>query len=126
MEHPVGQESGVAGERGSFWVEATNLGLRRLEVSAVPSNVGLKELHLVIDYEAVVIADRRVLLPAKAWVDAFERTGKEHLSHVFFHHRRAFGADSTLSFDDAQTGSRTKAPSGDFALPTGLDIIATL
>src|ERR1035437_10903350 len=46
----VGQEFGTAGERGSFWVEAKNLELRRLEVSAVgiPLNLGLKDLHLEV------------------------------------------------------------------------------
>jgi hypothetical protein len=125
----VGQESGTAGERGSFWVEAKNLELRRLEVSAVgiPLNLGLKDLHLVIDYEVMVISDRRVLLPAKARVDALQWSGREDLSHVFFNHCRAFGADSTISFAaDAQTGSQTKSPSRNFELPTGLEITAAL
>src|ERR1022692_1351090 len=92
-----------------------------------PVNVGLKNLHLVIDYEVILISDRRVLLPAKAWVDALEQNGKEDLSHIFFNHCRAFGADSTISFSsDAQTGSQTKSPSSNLALPTGLEITATL
>jgi hypothetical protein len=125
----VGRESGRAGERGSFWVEAKSLELRRLEVSAIliPSNVGLASLHLIIDYEVIMISDRRVLLPAKAWVDALEEGGREDLSHVFFNHCRAFGADSTISFaSDAQTGSQTKSASGKFELPTGLEIAAAL
>jgi hypothetical protein len=75
----VGKESGRAGERGSFWVEAKSLELRRLEVSAllIPLNVGLTNLHLIIDYEAIVISDRRVLLPATARVDAREESGRE-------------------------------------------------
>jgi len=125
----VGRESGTAGERGSFWVEAKNLELRHLEVSAagIPLNLGLKDLHLVIDYEVMVISDRRVLLPAKAWVDALQWTGREDLSHVFFNHCRAFGADATISFaSDAQTGSQTKSPSRHLELPTGLEITAAL
>lgn len=125
----VGNESGTAGERGSFWVEARNLDLRRLEVSAVgiPSNVGLKILHLVIDYEVMVISDRRALLPSKAWVDALELNGRVELSHVFFNHCRAFGADSTISFDsDAPTGSQPNSRPRSSELPAGLDITATL
>lgn len=125
----VGRESGIAGERGSFWVEAKNLGLRRLEVSAVgiPLNLGLKDLHLVIDYQVMAIADRRVLLPAKAWVHARDWTGKDDLNHVFFDHCRAFGADSTISFPSgAQTGSQTKSPPRKFELPAGMEVTATL
>jgi hypothetical protein len=125
----VGKESGRAGELGSFWVEAKGLELRRLEVSAVliPLNVGLTNLHLVIDYEVIVISDRRVLLPATAWVNAREESGKEDLSHVFFNHCRSFGADSAVSFaSDAHTSSPTKPPSRKFELPTGLEIAATL
>ena len=49
------------------------------------------------------------------------------MSHIFFNHCRAFGADSTISFSsDAQTGSQTKSPSSNLALPTGLEITATL
>lgn len=123
----VGKESGVAGERGSLWVEAKNLGLRRLEVSAlgIPSNVGLKKLHLVVDYEAIAISGRRVLLPAKAWVNTLRQDGKEDLSHVFYNHCRAFEAESTMSADPA-TGSLTKLPNGSLALPNGLEIVATL
>jgi hypothetical protein len=125
----VGKESGRAGERGSFWVEAKSLELRRLEVSAVliPFNVGLSNLHLIIDYEVIMISDRRVLLPATAWVDAREGNGREDLSHVFFNHCRAFGADSTISFpSDTLTGSQSKSQSRKFELPTGLEIAATL
>ncbi len=125
----VGKESGRAGERGSFWVEAKSLELRRLEVSAllIPSNVGLTHLHLIIDYEVIMISDRRVLLPATARVDAREENGREDLSHVFFNHCRAFGADSTISFASyTQTGSQTKSRSRKFELPTGLEIAATL
>lgn len=124
----VGKESGRAGERGSFWVEAKSLELRRLEVSAllIPSNVGLTNLHLIIDYEVMMISDRRVLLPATAWVDAREESGKEDLSHVFFNHCRSFGADSAISFGfDAHTGSKTKSPRK-WELPAGLEIAATL
>jgi len=93
----------------------------------IPANVGLANLHLIIDYEVIMISDRRVLLPAKAWVDALEEGGREDLSHVFFNHCRAFGADSTISFaSDAQTGSQTKSASGKFELPTGLEIAAAL
>jgi hypothetical protein len=125
----VGHESGTAGEDGSFWAEEKNLDLRRLEVSAagIPLNVGLRDLHLVIDYEVMEISDRRVLLPAQVWVDALELNGKEHLSHVFFNHCRAFGADSKISFAAGeQTGSRPKSPSKSFDLPIGLEITATL
>jgi hypothetical protein len=125
----VGKESGRAGERGSFWVEAKSLELRRLEVSAmlIPPNVGLTNLHLIIDYEVIVISDRRVLLPATAWVDAREESGKEDLSHVFFNHCRSFGADSAISFpSDAHSGSQTKSTRGKLDLPAGLEIVATL
>jgi hypothetical protein len=90
-------------------------------------NLGLKDLPLVIDYQVMAIADRRVLLPAKAWVYALDWTGKEDLNHVFFDHCRAFGADSTISFpSEAQTGLQTKSPSRNLELPTGLEITATL
>jgi hypothetical protein len=125
----VGKESGRAGERGSFWVEAKSLELRRLEVGAIliPLNVGLTNLHLIIDYEVMMISDRRVLLPATAWVDAREESGKEDLSHVFFNHCRSFGADSAISFaSDGHTGSQAKSRSRKFELPAGLEIAATL
>src|SRR5580698_3973198 len=125
----VGKESGTAGERGSLWVSAKNLDLRRLEVSAldVPAHLGLQSLHLVIDYEVMTISDRRVLLPAKAWVDARDWTGKEDFGHVFFNHCRAFETESTLSFpSEAQADSRPKSSPGKLELPTGLEITALL
>lgn len=121
----VGKQSGTAGERGSLWAAEKNLTLRRLEVSAdgIPAGMPLKKLHLIIDYEAMMISGRRVLLPAKAWVEALQQDGRKNLSHVFFNHCRAFEAESKLSgTSDAPDG----APPPSVRLPKGLDISTIL
>jgi hypothetical protein len=125
----LGKEAGVAGRQGSLWVDPKNLELRRVEVSpmGLPDNVGLKRLHLIVDFEVMVISERKVLLPAKAWVDAQEQSGRQYRSHVFFNHCRTFGAESTLSSgSDGSTDAGTKSLFQIKALPKGLEILASL
>jgi hypothetical protein len=125
----LGKEAGVAGRLGSLWVDAKNLELRRVEVSpmGLPERVGLKKLQLIIDFEVIAISGHKVLLPAKAWVDAQEQSGRQYRSHVFFNHCRTFGAESTLSSgSDPSTDAGTKSLFQVKALPKGLEILASL
>jgi hypothetical protein len=125
----LGKEAGVAGRQGSLWVDSKTLELRRVEVSpmGLPENVGLKKLHLIIDYEVIAISEHKVLLPAKAWVDAQEQSGRQYRSHVFFNHCRTFGAESTLSAaPEDDSGSEAKSLFQIKVLPKGLEVLATL
>ena len=124
-----GKESGQAKEEGWFLVDHSNLVLRRVAVHAVeiPRSLKLKSVDAVIDYEPETIADRRVLLPSAAQVRVQEAAGTTRVSRMFFHHCRAFAAESTLSFDagtHSEEGGQTFGKRLD--LPPDLEIMVSL
>jgi hypothetical protein len=125
-----GKESGQAKEEGWFLVDHSNLVLRRVAVHAVeiPRSLKLKSVDAVIDYEPETIADRRVLLPSAAQVRVQEGAGTTRVSWMFFHHCRAFAAESTLSFDagnaHSEEGGQTFGKRLD--LPPDLEIMVSL
>lgn len=116
-ESQDGLEVGGAGEEGFFWVDAGDLTLRRIDVSAIdiPTKVRVKMLRSVVDYERMSIGDRRVLLPSDAIVKVnLKDLDKELDSEIVFNHCRAFSAESTLSFGDA--------PQSDLNAETRMDL----
>jgi tetratricopeptide (TPR) repeat protein len=124
-----GKESGQAREGGWFLVDRSNLVLRRVVVQAVeiPPNLKLKTLDAIIDYEPVTIADRRVLLPRMAQVRVEEGSGTKRVSQMYFHHCRAFAAESTLSFDAGNSqADRNQASGKKPDLPPDLDVVVSL
>jgi hypothetical protein len=120
-------QTGQAGERGSLWVDAKTLLLRRVEVNAdyIPANIALTEMRIAIDFEAVSISDHNILLPATAWISAHDKTGKKNLSRVFFNHCRSFGSSSVLSFEPSEGAGAPGNPRR-YDLPARLEVSATL
>jgi tetratricopeptide (TPR) repeat protein len=122
-----GNQAGRASEEGYFLVERAGLMLRRVSARAVemPHNLKLKNMRVVIDYEPVTIANRRVLLPEKAEVNVEEASGNHRVSDVFFNHCRLFAAESMVSFDPAERHDGSDS-AGKPALPMGLEIEVSL
>ncbi|HZU24890.1 MAG TPA: hypothetical protein VFA04_05180 [Bryobacteraceae bacterium] len=123
-----GKLAGRAGEEGFFMVDDATLTLRRVEVHAVeiPVNLHLKSLSAIVDYEPETIAGRRVLLPETAQVNVHESSGIQRVSRIFFDHCRAFGAESTVSFDAAAAGAAAEGNGGRIRVPAGLDVTVAL
>ncbi len=123
-----GKQSGDSGEEGSFLVDRASLTLRRVIVRAtdIPTNLKLKRLDAVIDYELETIAARRILLPKMAQVHAIEAGGTERLGRMFFNHCRAFVVESTMVFNTDDTKGQGSEPPRKPDLPPDLDIILSL
>ncbi|MDQ2843387.1 MAG: hypothetical protein M3Y72_20575 [Acidobacteriota bacterium] len=123
-----GKESGQAGEEGSFYVDGSNLILRRVVVHTIdmPQFLKLTKLEAAIDYEPETIAGQLVILPYVAEVHAEERAGTQRVSRMFFNHCRAFSVESTISFDVDSSHTQDATASGKSDLPTGLDVTVSL
>jgi hypothetical protein len=123
-----GKLAGRTGEEGFFVVDSVTLTLREVTVQAVdvPRNLPLKTLSAVINYEPETISGRRVLLPETAQVNVQENSGIHRVSRIFFDHCRAFGAESTVSFEQGDSPVQSDGPGGKVRLPAGLDITVAL
>jgi tetratricopeptide (TPR) repeat protein len=109
-----GNESGSAAEEGWLLVDKKSLIPRRVNLSAL------------IDYEPETLADRRVLLPAVAEIEVAERSGIKRVSVISFDHCRAFTADSTVSFIEANFDTQNAQKAGPRHLPDGMDVAVSL
>ncbi len=123
-----GKSLARAGEEGCFFVDRARLTLLRVQVRAVqiPTDLKLKELDAVIDYQPQTVGTRSVLLPYEARIHVKEGSGIQRLSRMFFDHCRLFAAESTVSFDADnsrdQSTHRAKSPE----LPPDVEIAVAL
>lgn len=90
----------LATEEGYFWANVQTLLLKRVSVDAthIQPDIGLKKLHIDVQYEVKSVSERRVLLPSSAQIWATESDGKQYASDVLFTHCRSYRAESSLSF----------------------------
>ena len=118
-----GTETGEAAEDGVFWIDSKGSTLRKIDVraTAIPRKLRLKSLRIVVDYEAVSIGDRRVLLPSEALVKSGLKSDLDRESHIAFNHCHAFRSESKVSFVDAQDSEEASMRVKE-ELPAGLHV----
>jgi hypothetical protein len=90
---------GIAGERGSFWVDAGNSTLVSVFVEAMdlPANLPDIRVNAVLECSLAMITGKSVLLPATITFDATEASGGLRHIRMDFSHCRAFEAESRLT-----------------------------
>jgi hypothetical protein len=88
---------------GSIWVDKQTYRVLRIEIAArnLPRNFPLDSAESSIDYDFVMIGDKKVLLPADAdSLSCVRGTSDCTKNHTEFHNYRKYGADSSITFDD--------------------------
>ena len=93
--------SGNIGEQGSLWADRDSLNLLRLDLHAadVPGYLPLAAQDITVNYAQVRIGGTTALLPNDAGMSLIYTTGDGDFDHLDFTHCRAYGAESTISFD---------------------------
>lgn len=94
--------TGKVGLFGSYWVDQQSYDVTRLQMAAdeFPPNLPVTEMTTSIDYARARISDgSAVLLPEAAELRLAKFSGEVDHNRVEFTHCRAFGAESTISFD---------------------------
>jgi hypothetical protein len=108
---------GIAGERGSFWVDdgTSTLVSIFMEATDLPANLPYVRVNAALEYSLAMITGKSVLLPATITIDAAEANGGVRRSRMDFSHCRAFEAESSLSLipaaKDSAGASTDDAPS---------------
>jgi tetratricopeptide (TPR) repeat protein len=123
-----GKSSARGGEEGYFFVGRASLTLRRVQVRAIqiPTDLKLKELDAVIDYQPETVGTRPVLLPYEARVHVEEGSGVQSVSRMFFDHCRSFTAESTFFFGADNSQDESTHPVKSPELPPDLEIAVSL
>jgi hypothetical protein len=123
-----GKSSARGGEEGYFFVDRASLTLRRVQVRAIqiPTDLKLKELDAVIDYQPETVGARPVLFPYEARVHVEEGSGVQNVSRMFFDHCRSFTAESTFSFGADNSQDESTHPAKSPELPPDLEIAVSL
>ena len=107
-----GKHAERVAQRGSFWADADNLDLLRLDVHAedIPLTLPFTEAISTIDYGRVHIAGADTLLPQSASVLLTRNTGTSSRNQLQFSRCRAYAAQSEIRFDSAPDTAAGSAP----------------
>lgn len=125
----VGERSGVAGYRGSFWVDSKSLDLIRLEVEGedIPPDLDLARVHDRMDYARQRIGDSDFLLPASSELLMADLRGNEHRNRITFSACRQYVGESVLRFDEApEPAAPAVVAPRTVTIPPGANLIAYL
>lgn len=99
----MGDLQGVAGYRGSFWVDPVSLDLLKLDVFAqeIPPHLPLRSSSDTMRYRRVPIGESTFLLPESSELSMVDSQGSESRNRVTFSRCRQYAGESVLSFEEA-------------------------
>jgi hypothetical protein len=118
--------SGTVGLHGSYWADPESFDVVRLELHAdrIPASLPLMEVTTVIQYGRTRLSTgAEVLLPETAELLMVQSSGEIDHNRVEFTHCRVFGAESSLSFAEAEPAPHFGASTVDDTLrPLAADL----
>jgi hypothetical protein len=100
-------ERRVIGYHGTFLVDERNAELKRLTVEAdhFPAGEEMYRVEDTMDYHRVKIGDGEFLLPETSKMNIVFYDGQESRNETHYSNCREYGAESSISFDDAGDSS---------------------
>jgi hypothetical protein len=88
---------------GAIWIDKETNRVLRIEMSArkVPAEFPLDQVESTVDYDFVLIGDKKFLLPVHSEALSCERGTSECARNVIdFRNYKKYGSDSSVTFDD--------------------------
>jgi hypothetical protein len=87
---------------GSFWADAETLDLVRLavEVTGIPHQLGMTEIHTKVEYRRTPIGNQEFLLPYRSELIAQDADGTGGRNYTKFDHCRKFEGNSIVRYGD--------------------------
>ncbi len=98
-------QSYIPGYSGSIWIDKETFRVLRIEMSAtnMPRTFELDTVESAVDYDNVLIGDRKFLVPVHSEVMNCQRgTGNCSRNVIEFRNYKKFGADTSITFDPTQ------------------------
>lgn len=103
----------VAGFRGSVFIEkGTNVVLRVTVIPDIPPSFPVQDVNQIVDYDYQPIGTQKFLLPYKSTVTMRDGQmgSKNDIQWLLY---RKYSADTTLTFDDSDTGGQSPPAASD-------------
>ncbi|MCB9383708.1 MAG: hypothetical protein H6509_03765 [Bryobacterales bacterium] len=126
----AGGEKGARSEyEGEFWVERESGQLVRFDVRVpqAPETSGVRRIASFVLYEQRQVSGRAVWLPSEAQIVVESAAGRSFRNDLRFLDCRAFQAEATIRFDDADAGaSEDSGPVRHADAPAGLELAMEL
>lgn len=119
-----GELEGIAGYRGSVWVDRESLDLLRLDVitTEIPGHLPVKTSSNVLEYARMPIGERSYVLPKSSEMVIVDLQGNESRNQVSMSRCRQYMGESTLIFEDAPHSEAEAVRVTEFDVPEGIDL----
>ncbi|MCC6340848.1 MAG: hypothetical protein IT166_01540 [Bryobacterales bacterium] len=121
----VKPEEGIAGYKGSFWIDPRTLDLMRLDVDIddIPSNIPVAAGRESLEYAPAAIGGKDFLLPRRSELMLTGLDGNESRNYLHFSGCREFTGESVINFEDVPADPAvSKKPPVPITLAEGLDV----
>jgi hypothetical protein len=91
----------IAGERGSFWVEAATLDLLRIEIHGtdIPAGFDMTDIFTRINYGRTSMGGAELLMPQSAEALLTDIYGERRKNQITFSGCREYHSESVIKFD---------------------------
>jgi len=91
---------GIAGYKGSFWVDMETLDLVRLEIKVddIPSHVGVRSIQETMRYKMVKFRNSDFLLPRDSEMAVADEAGYYSLNRIGLERCREFAGESVVTY----------------------------
>jgi hypothetical protein len=96
-------ETYIPAYTGTIWIDKENYRVLRIEMSAInmPRSFALDDVESAVDYDYVMIGDKKYLLPVHSEALSCVRgTGECSRNVIDFRNYKKFSADTSITFDD--------------------------
>jgi len=120
----IGPIEGIAGQKGTFWVDRESLDLIRLDVEAVeiPGYLPLSSSTESLYYERARIGESDFLLPKTSELVMVDDKGNASRNVITFSRCKQYTGESTVSFGDVPDTASAPEIKQPIALPEGLSL----
>lgn len=120
----IGPIEGVAGQKGTFWVDRESLDLLRLDVEAVdiPDYLPLSSSTESLLYERAKIGESDFLLPKHSELVMIDDKGNASRNVINFSRCKQYSGESTVTFGDVPDTTAAPEVKAPIDLPEGLSL----
>jgi len=106
--------SGVAGYKGSLWVDAETYDPVRVEfkVNRIPSQIGVRSIEETLHYIKLTIGKSDFHLPERSDLSVTDEDGNTMINLIKLKQCREFTADSVVKYASPSQGTASREPQG--------------
>lgn len=120
----AGKREGEVGYSGRIFVDEKSLDAVRLEIRAdeIPAFLRIRAASDSVELDRIRLGEESFLLPVRAELQMTSAEGYTNINRTSFSACKQYRGESTLIFDDVESGAASSAPEEELEAPPGLKI----